>query len=73
MRRERTVGESLWEAVLPEELRELPAELAKVDGILEDDRFLAPFRARLTSTMSFPSSGNPTWPSIIRVTAWASA
>ena len=38
MLRERAVGESLWEAVLPAELRELPAELAKVDEILADER-----------------------------------
>ena len=48
MLRERAVGESLWEAVLPEELRVLPPELGKVDAILDDDRFLAPFRSRLT-------------------------
>src|SRR5262245_20040187 len=48
MLRERSPGESLWEAVLPPELRELPAELAKVDAILDDERFLAPFRSRLT-------------------------
>jgi IS5 family transposase len=53
MLRERSVGESLWEA----ELRELPAELAKVDAILDDDRFLAPFRSRLTAR-----SGRPTIP-----------
>lgn len=52
---ERSVGESLWEAVLPAELRELPAELAKVDAVLDDDRFLAPFRARLTSTIGRPT------------------
>jgi IS5 family transposase len=57
MLRERAVGESLWEAVLPEELRELPPELAKVDAILDDDRFLAPFRTRLTAR-----SGRPTTP-----------
>jgi hypothetical protein len=34
MLRERSVGESLWEAVLPAELRELPEELGKVDGSL---------------------------------------
>jgi len=45
MLRERAAGESLWEAVLPEELRQLPAELGKVDAILDDDRFLAPFRS----------------------------
>jgi IS5 family transposase len=55
MLRERSVGESLWEAVLPEELRELPPELGKVDAILEDDRFLAPFRLRLTATTGRPT------------------
>jgi transposase, IS5 family len=55
MLRERSVGESLWESVLPAELRELPAELAKVDSILDDDRFLAPFRSRLTATIGRPT------------------
>jgi transposase, IS5 family len=55
MLRERSVGESLWEAVLPGELRELPAELARVDGILDDDRFLAPFRSRLTARTGRPT------------------
>lgn len=53
--RERAVGESLWEAVLPAELRELPAELGKVDAILDDDRFLVPFRSRLTATIGRPT------------------
>lgn len=55
MLRERSLGESLWEAVLPAELRELPAELAKVDAVLDDDRFLAPFRSRLTATIGRPT------------------
>jgi transposase, IS5 family len=55
MLRERAVGESLWEAVLPPELRELPEELGKVDAILDDDRFLAPFRVRLTSPIGRPT------------------
>src|SRR5213592_58194 len=55
MLRERSVGESLWEAVLPAELRELPAELGKVDAILDDDRFLAPFRVRLTARIGRPT------------------
>src|SRR5207302_5517856 len=55
MLRERAVGESLWEAVLPAELRELPAELGKVDAILDDDRFLAPFRLRLTASIGRPT------------------
>ncbi len=45
MLRERAIGESLWEAVLPAELRELPPELAKVGAVLDDDRFLAPWGA----------------------------
>ncbi len=55
MLRERAVGESLWEAVLPAELRELPPELGKVDAFLDDDRFLAPFRSRLTATIGRPT------------------
>jgi IS5 family transposase len=55
MLRERSLGESLWEAVLPAELRELPAELAKVDAVLDDDRFMAPFRVRLTATIGRPT------------------
>ena len=55
MLRERAVGESLWEAVLPAELRVLPDELRKVDGFLGDDRFLAPFRSRLTATIGRPT------------------
>jgi IS5 family transposase len=57
MLRERAPGESLWEAVLPVELRELPAELGRVDRILGEERFLVPFRRRLTA-----STGRPTIP-----------
>ena len=55
MLRERSLGESLWEAVLPEQLRELPPELAKVDALLDEDRFLVPFRSRLTATRGRPT------------------
>src|SRR3954453_3804778 len=55
MLRERGPGESLWEAVLPEELRVLPAELAAVDAVLAEDRFMAPFRVRLTATIGRPT------------------
>ncbi|MDQ3881382.1 MAG: ISNCY family transposase [Chloroflexota bacterium] len=61
MLRERSVGESLWEAVLPAELRELPVELAKVDEVLDDDRFLAPFRTRLTATIGRPTIPTETY------------
>ena len=41
----RTVGDqvSLWEAVLPPELLKLPDELARVDALLDDPAFFAPF------------------------------
>jgi IS5 family transposase len=41
----RTVGDqvSLWEAVLPAELLKLPDELARVDELLDDPVFVAPF------------------------------
>ena len=41
----RTVSDqvSLWEAVLPPELLTLPAELARVDALLDDPVFFAPF------------------------------
>ena len=42
---------------MPAELRQLPAELGKVDEVLDDDRFMAPFRSRLTAT-----TGRPTIP-----------
>jgi len=40
---------------LPAELRELPAELRKVDEVLDEDRFMAPFRSRLTATIGRPT------------------
>jgi transposase, IS5 family len=41
----RTVADqpTLWEAILPDELRRLPVELARVDALLDDPVFFAPF------------------------------
>ena len=41
----RTLGDqcSLWESVLPAELQRLPEELARVDAVLGDPAFFAPF------------------------------
>jgi transposase, IS5 family len=41
----RTVADqpTLWEAILPEELRRLPVELARVDVLLDDPVFFVPF------------------------------
>ena len=37
-------GPSLWELVLPEEVLRVPTELARVDELLDDPAFFAPFR-----------------------------
>jgi len=37
--------ESLWDEVLPEKLRELPDDLARMDGLLQDETLLAPIEA----------------------------
>jgi transposase, IS5 family len=46
---------SLWEALLPEELKRLPAELAQVDAFLDDERFIAPWRALFDRRLGRPS------------------
>ena len=46
---------TLWEALLPEEARRLPAELAAVDAYLDDERFLAPWRALFNRRLGRPS------------------
>jgi IS5 family transposase len=35
--------QALWEEVLPPELLVLPTELARVDALLDDPAFFAPF------------------------------
>jgi IS5 family transposase len=35
----------LWEAILPEAVLGLPAELEAVDRLLDDQRFFTPYRA----------------------------
>jgi IS5 family transposase len=37
--------ETLWDAVLPAEVLVLPADLARLDALIEDGELLAPFRA----------------------------
>jgi len=48
-------GLSLWEALLPEQARQLPAELAAVDAYLDDERFVAPWRALFDRRLGRPS------------------
>ena len=48
-------GLTLWEALLPEQARRLPAELAKIDTYLDDERFIAPWRALFDRRLGRPS------------------
>jgi hypothetical protein len=45
---------TVWE-LLPEELKRLPAELARVDVYLDNERFIAPFRALFDRRLGRPS------------------
>jgi transposase, IS5 family len=46
---------TLWEAILPEAVLGLPVELEAVDGLLDDQRFFAPYRAFFHATLGRPS------------------
>jgi IS5 family transposase len=46
---------TLWEALLPEEAKRLPAELVAVDGFLDDERFIAPWRPLFDRRLGRPS------------------
>ena len=48
MLRESDPQTTIWELVLAEEAKRLPAELAKIDAFLDDERFVAPWRGCLT-------------------------
>jgi IS5 family transposase len=45
----------LWDAILPAELLVLPTELARVDGLLDDPVFFAPFAAHFDARIGRPS------------------
>ena len=53
----RTVSDqpTLWDAILPSELLVLPAELARVDALLDDPVFFAPFAAHFDARIGRPS------------------
>lgn len=59
----RTVGDqvSLWEAVLPPELLRLPDELARVDALLDDPVFFAPFVPFFDPRIGRPSTPMETY------------
>jgi IS5 family transposase len=46
---------TLWELLLPEEVKRLPAELAKIDAYLDDERFVAPWRGLFSARLGRPS------------------
>ena len=54
----RTVGDqvSLWESALPPELLGLPVELSRVDELLDDEAFFAPFLPFFSLTHGRPST-----------------
>ena len=53
----RTVNDqpSLWDAILPSELLVLPDELARVDRLLDDSAFFAPFAPYFDARIGRPS------------------
>jgi transposase, IS5 family len=54
----RTVGDrpALWESLLPAEVLRLPAELARVDALLDDPAFFAPFAPHFHPVLGRPST-----------------
>jgi IS5 family transposase len=46
---------TIWELLLPEEAKRLPAELVRVDAYLDDERFIAPWRALFDRRLGRPS------------------
>jgi transposase, IS5 family len=59
----RTVGDqpSLWESTLPEEVLRLPVELARVDALLDDRAFWAPFAPFFDPRVGRPSTPMETY------------
>lgn len=52
---------SLWETVLPPELFQLNEELTKIDKLLDDDRFFAPFQQKFATGMGRPTTAVATY------------
>jgi IS5 family transposase len=55
MLRTRNDQPTLWESVLPQELLRLPEDLARVDALLDDEVFFAPFRSHFDPVFGRPS------------------
>src|SRR5260370_37016187 len=54
----RTIGDgpSAWESLLPPEVLRLPEELARVDALLDDPAFFAPFAPYFHPVLGRPST-----------------
>jgi IS5 family transposase len=46
---------TIWDALLPEEAKRLPEELAHIDELLDDERFIAPYRKHFDERLGRPS------------------
>jgi transposase, IS5 family len=46
---------TVWDALLPEEAKRLPEELAAVSEFLDDEAFIAPYREHFSKTVGRPS------------------
>lgn len=59
----RTVADqpTLWESILPEELRRLPPELARVDALLDDPVFFEPIKRFFHARLGRPSTPMETY------------
>ena len=55
MLRETDPQTTIWELLLPEQAKRLPAELVAVDAYLDDERFIAPWRALFDRRLGRPS------------------
>ncbi len=52
---------SLWESVLAPELFQMNEELTRVDKLLDDERFFAPFKERFGTTIGRPTTAVSTY------------
>ena len=55
MLRETDPQTTMWELLLPEEAKRLPAELAAVDAYLDDECFIGPWRGLFSARLGRPS------------------
>lgn len=46
---------TIWDTILPAEVREWSAELAKIDALLDDDRFFKPYMKEFSQRMGRPT------------------